>query len=408
MRNFLKEIREYNVMKNLVINTGSSSLKFSVFDGDECVMSGICDGIGSLKSLMKYNYRGQKYLDDQIIFKEHDEAFKKLTELLEEKELLDGISFVAHRIVHGGPNFIKTVLLDDEIVEKLDENTPLAPLHNPSNVGGIKIMRNLLPASVKQFAVFDTAFHSTMDETAYLYGVPYEWYCKYKIRRYGFHGTSHKYVVNKAIEILGSKTVRVISCHLGNGASICATNAGKCVDTSMGFTPLDGLIMGTRCGSIDPAIIPFVAEREKYTFKDVDTILNKKSGMLGVSELSNDMRDLETSAKQGHPGAIRALKMYYHNVLKIIGSYIAELGGVEAIVFTAGIGEHDALLREYVAEHLKFMDVELDAEKNKNHVQGEITTPNSKVKFLLIPTNEELQMTIDCRTILDEMSASGK
>lgn len=384
-------------MKNLVINAGSSSLKFSVFDGDDCILSGICEGIGSLKSIMKYKYGAEKVNNEDIKFEKHDDAFYMVISLLRDKGLLNDISFVAHRIVHGGPNFVETVLVDDDIVEKLNENTPLAPLHNPSNVGGIKIMRNILPKSIKEFAVFDTAFHSTMDEVSFLYGVPYEWYEKYKVRRYGFHGTSHKYVINKVLDILGDKTARIISCHLGNGASVCATQGGKCVDTSMGFTPLDGLVMGTRSGSIDPAIIPYVAEREGYSFRDIDTILNKKSGMLGVSGLSNDMRDLEENAHKGHPGAIRALKIYYHNVLKTIGSYIAELGGCEAIVFTAGIGEHDPVLRDYIAEHLAYMGVKIDKQKNESNSVGEISTPDSRIRLFLIPTNEELQMTIECR-----------
>ncbi len=387
-------------MKNLVINTGSSSLKFSVFENDECIISGICEGINEKKSKIKYFINDKKVINEDILFKNHKDAFDLVVSILKENNMLDDISFVSHRIVHGGPNFIKTVLVDDNIIEKLKENDCLAPLHNPSNVEGIKIMKEILPSDVKHFAVFDTAYHSTMDETAYLYGVPYEWYCKYKIRRYGFHGTSHKYVINRTLELLKNKKSRVISCHLGNGASVCASNSGKCVDTSMGFTPLDGLIMGTRCGSIDPAIIPFVANKEGYSMLEIDNILNKKSGMLGVSELSNDMRDLEINAEKGHPGAVRALKMYYHNVLKIIGSYIAELGGVEAIVFTAGIGEHDPRLRKYIAEHLSFLEIEIDEEKNSSNCTGEITTENSKVKIFIIPTNEELQMTIECKDLL--------
>jgi acetate kinase len=319
-------------MKNLVINSGSSSLKFSVFNENNCIMSGSCEGIGESKSKFSYKYNGEKFSNNDIVFENHEEAAEHVIEKLNERNLLEELAFVAHRIVHGGPNFVETTLVeDDETIAKLRENDPLAPLHNVANVGGISIMRKILPKNVREFAVFDTAFHSTMDETAFLYGVPYEWYTKYKIRRYGFHGTSHKYVVNKALEMLGNKENRVISCHLGNGASICAANAGKCVDTSMGFTPLDGLVMGTRSGSIDPAIIPFICEKTNCSVKDIDTILNKKSGMLGISELSNDMRDLDEKAEEGHPGAIRALKMYYHSVLKVVGSYIAELGGTEEL-----------------------------------------------------------------------------
>ena len=387
-------------MKNLVINAGSSSLKFQVFDNDESILSGMIEEIGTERAKLKFKFNGEKK-EEVLKIENHKQAFLKVLDLLKEKNLSDEIEFISHRIVHGGEKFNSTILVTDEILEELDKLIDLAPLHNPPNLEGVKIARELLPYA-KHFGVFDTAYHSTIPEKAYLYGVPYSWYKQHGIRKYGFHGSSHKYVIKQAIKLLNKEHSKIISCHLGNGASVCAAIDGKSVNTSMGLTPLEGLMMGTRCGSIDPAIIKFISEKENLSIKEIDNILNKKSGILGVSELSSDMREIESGLKENHAGAKRAFDLFCHRLVQIIGSYIAELNGVDAIVFTGGIGEKGFLVRTYVAEHLTFLGIKFDEEKNlKNEL--EITSKDSPVKLFVIPTNEELQMTLDSRELLEKI-----
>jgi len=393
-------MRKLIYMKNLVINTGSSSLKFSVFNDESVVISGLCEKIGSEDAIMKTKFGGKKIVNDDISMLNHRDAFSHVIDLLKEKELLNDIEFVSHRIVHGGENFKSTILVNDEIVKELEKNTPLAPLHNPPNIEGIKIMRDLLPDSVKHFCVFDTAYHQTMPESAYLYPVPYNWYKKHGVRKYGFHGSSHKYVINEAMKILNKDDAKIISCHLGNGASICASIGGKSVNTSMGMTPLDGLMMGTRSGSIDPAIISYVMEKEKLSAKEIENLLNKKSGLLGVSEISNDMRDIEEAMEKDDEGAHRAMNLFCNRLVQIVGSYIAELNGVDAIIFTAGIGEKGSVVRNCLVKHLGFIGAEIDEEKNNSNFKGEISSENSKIKIFIIPTDEELQMTLDSKEMM--------
>jgi len=306
---------------------------------------------------------------------------------------LDEIGAVGHRIVHGGEKFTSSAIITDEVIAAITECNDLAPLHNPANLIGIEACKTLMPTT-PMVAVFDTAFHQTMPEEAYMYGVPYEYYTKYKVRRYGFHGTSHSYVSKKAAEVLGVdyESLKTIVCHLGNGASVSAVKNGKCVDTSMGLTPLEGLIMGTRSGDIDPAIIEFLANKENMTAQEVVNVLNKKSGVLGLSNgLSSDFRDLEAGFDANDPHAVRAMKTYCYRVAKYIGSYTAAMNGVDAICFTAGVGENGPLVRNMVCEYLGYLGITLDQELNgKRGMDLVITTPDSKTKVLVIPTNEEL------------------
>ncbi len=388
-------------MKNLVINAGSSSLKFQVFDNDDSILSGMVEEIGTDRAKFKFKFNREK-TEEVLKIENHKEAFLKVLNLLKEKNLSEEIEFVSHRIVHGGEKFNSTVLITEEVFEDLENLMDLAPLHNPSNLEGVKVARELLP-SAKHFGVFDTAYHSTIPERAHLYPVPYSWYTKHGVRKYGFHGSSHKYVISQAIKLLDKKNSKIISCHLGNGASVCAAIDGKSMNTSMGLTPLEGLMMGTRSGSIDPAIIKFISEKENLSIKEIDNILNKKSGILGVSELSSDMREIETGLKENNEGAKRAFDLFCHRVVQTIGSYITELNGVDAIVFTGGIGEKGFLVRTRVAEHLGFLGVKLDEKKNlKNEL--EITSKESPVKIFVIPTNEELQMTLDSRELLEKIN----
>ena len=385
-------------MKILVLNAGSSSIKFKLFDNEDCLISGLVEEIGNENSKVKWDFEGQKQ-EEKIILHNHKEALNEVIKILKQYFDLNEISCITHRVVHGGEEFKDTVLITDEILKKLDSLNYLAPLHNPPAILGIKLMRELLPGK-KNVAVFDTSFHSSIPEKAYLYGLPFEYYEKYKIRKYGFHGTSHKYVAKEAIDKLKKKNAKIITCHLGNGASITATLNGKSVDTSMGFTPLEGLVMGTRSGSLDPTIISFLAEKEKLTHKEVESILNKKSGMLGISKLSSDMRVLNDEYDKNKLAKI-ALDMYAYNVLRFIGSYAAVLNGIDAIVFTAGIGENDWKIREMVLENLGYLGIHIDKEKNKNK-EMVITTKDSSVPVFIIRTNEELQMIRETMILLDQ------
>lgn len=377
------------MVKSLVLNSGSSSVKFQVFEEEESMLSGLCDSIGLENSFIKYKFNGEKE-EIKIVLRNHEEALNKVIEILIEKNLLEGIERIIHRAVHGGEEFKETILITQDLILKMKKLIPLAPLHNPANIEGMELMDKLLPG-IKQYAVFDTAYHSTLPERAYLYPVPYSWYKEHGVRRYGFHGSSHEYVINEAIKLLEKENSKIISCHLGNGASICAAENGKSVDTSMGMTPLEGVMMGTRSGTIDPGIIEYIMEKTNMTCKEITKILNKESGLKGVSEITSDMRPLEENMETCEKSK-RAMEVYLQRLTRIIGAHIGTLGGVDAIVFTGGAGEKSPVIRKYVAEKFEFLGIILDEEKNKKNFEGEITKSTSKVKIFVIPTNEELQM----------------
>ena len=387
-------------MKVLVINCGSSSLKFQLIDSvsEQCLAKGLCERIGIDGSMITYAPEGGEKEKTITPMPDHTEAIRLVLEALTnpvtgEVGSLDEIGAVGHRVVHGGEKFADSVVIDDEVMRAVEECNDLAPLHNPANLIGINACRKLMP-STPMVGVFDTAFHQTMPEEAYLYGLPYEYYKKYKIRRYGFHGTSHSYVSKRAAEVLGRdyKDLKIIVCHLGNGASVSAVKNGKCVDTSMGLTPLEGLIMGTRSGDIDPAIIEFLAHKEKKDIDEIMSVLNKKSGVLGLSDnLSSDFRDLEDGYHKGDDNAVRTLKTFSYRVAKYVGAYAAAMNGVDVICFTAGVGENAPLVRTFVCEYLGYLGVKLDQEANgKRGEDIAITTPDSSTTVMVIPTNEEL------------------
>ena len=387
-------------MNILVINCGSSSLKFQLIDSEteKCIAKGLCERIGIEGSRITYTPDGGEKEQTVTPMPDHTEAIRLVLEALTNPKTgvvksLDEIGAVGHRIVHGGEKFAASTIITDEVMKAIEECNDLAPLHNPANLIGINACKKLMPTT-PMVAVFDTAFHQTMPEEAYMYGLPYEYYEKYKIRRYGFHGTSHSYVSRKAAEVLGKKyeDLKIIVCHLGNGASVSAVKNGKCVDTSMGLTPLEGLIMGTRSGDIDPAIMEFIAHKEGKNIDEIMTVLNKKSGVYGLSNnLSSDFRDLEDGYNRGDEHCIRTMNAYCYRVAKYIGSYVAAMNGVDVICFTAGIGENAPLVRSLVCEHLSFLGVSID--EDANHKRGEeiaISTPDSKTTVMVIPTNEEL------------------
>ncbi|KAA0549109.1 acetate kinase [Bacillus sp. BGMRC 2118] len=387
--------------KIIAINAGSSSLKFQLFEmpSEDVVTKGLVERIGLPDSVFTITVNDEKIKEVSDI-PNHAVAVKLLLEKLTSLSIinsLDEINGIGHRVVHGGEEFSDSVQIDDEVLHKIDQLSELAPLHNPANVTGIKAFREVLP-NVPAVAVFDTAFHQTMPEKSFLYSLPYEYYEKYGIRKYGFHGTSHKYVSQRAADLLGRPIdqLRLISCHLGNGASIAAIEAGKSIDTSMGFTPLAGVAMGTRSGNIDPALIPFIMEKTGKTADEVLTILNNKSGILGVSGFSSDLRDIEQQAAQGNERAELALEVFASRIHKYIGSYAARMSGVDAIIFTAGIGENSDVIRARVLRGLEFMGVYWDP--TLNQVRGEeafINYPHSPVKVLIIPTNEEVMIARD-------------
>lgn len=387
-------------MNILVINCGSSSLKFQLIDSEteKQIAKGLCERIGIDGSQIVYQPAGGEKEETVTPMPDHTKAIELvLNALMNEKtgvvKSLDEIGAVGHRIVHGGEKFAASTIINDEVVEAIRACNDLAPLHNPANLIGIDACKKLMP-NTPMVGVFDTAFHQTMPKEAYLYGLPYEYYEKYQVRRYGFHGTSHSYVSKRAAEILGKNyaDMRIIVCHLGNGASISAVKNGKCVDTSMGLTPLEGLIMGTRSGDIDPAIIEYIAHKENKTIDDMMTVLNKKSGVLGLSDnLSSDFRDLEKSYNAGEDRGQRTIQTFAYRVAKYIGAYTAAMNGVDVICFTAGVGENSPLVRKLSCERLGYLGITLDEEKNgKRGEELEISTPDSKVKVLVVPTNEEL------------------
>ncbi len=392
-------------MKILVINAGSSSVKYQLIDmEDESVLAkGNAERIGLEGSCLKHTPAGKETVNITAEFKNHEDAIKKIIEALVSPEYgvikdMSRIDAVGHRILHGGTKLIQPVLINEQVVETIRENIDLAPLQNPANIMGIEACRRVMP-DTPMVAIFDTAFHQTMPPKAFLYGLPYEQYEKYQIRKYGFHGTSHKYVARRTAQFLHRplESLKMITCHLGNGSSIAAIRYGKSVDTSMGFTPLAGVPMGTRSGSIDPAIINYMIKKENMTEDQVYNLLHRESGMLGISGISSDFRDLEAAAKKGVERAQLALDVFSYQVKKYIGAYAAVLDGVDCIVFTAGVGENTVCVREAACQGLDYMGVRIDPEKNQNIAswktkEGIISTADSRVQLLVIPTNEELMI----------------
>ena len=386
-------------MNVLVINCGSSSLKFQLInsDSEQVLAKGLCERIGIDGSLTYQPAGGEKDKSDKAM-PTHTEAIQFVIDALTDDKTgvvkdLKEIGAVGHRVVHGGEKFAKSVVITDEVMKAIEECNDLAPLHNPANLIGINACQELMPGT-PMVAVFDTAFHQTMPAKAYMYGLPYEYYDKYKVRRYGFHGTSHSFVSKRAAELVGKPydAVKTIVCHLGNGASICAVENGESVDTSMGLTPLEGLVMGTRSGDIDPAILEFIAKKEDLDIAGLMTMLNKKSGVFGLSNnLSSDFRDLTSAAESGNEIAATTVDVFCYRVAKYVGSYVAAMNGVDVIAFTAGIGENASLVREKVMEYLGYLGVAIDKEANDSHGEEvKISTPDSKVDVFVIPTNEEL------------------
>ena len=386
-------------MNVLVINCGSSSLKFQLINSDsgQVLAKGLCERIG-IDGSLTYQPAGEEKVKTDKEMPTHTEAIQFVIDALTDAQTgvvksLEEIGAVGHRVVHGGEKFASSVVITDEVYQAIEECNDLAPLHNPANLIGIAACQKLMPGT-PMVAVFDTAFHQTMPQKAYMYGLPYEYYEKYKVRRYGFHGTSHSFVSKRAAELVGKPydQVKTIVCHLGNGASVCAVENGKSVDTSMGLTPLEGLVMGTRSGDIDPAILEFIAKKENLDIAGLMNMLNKKSGVFGLSNnLSSDFRDLSAGAAEGNVPAKIALEVFSYRVAKYIGSYAAAMNGVDVIAFTAGIGENDGGVREMVMQYLGYLGVEMD--EKANATRGEeitISTPDSKVTVMVIPTNEEL------------------
>lgn len=388
-------------MRIMVLNCGSSSVKYKLFDmmGKNTLARGIVERIGMSSSKIVHRViEGEECVIEQPV-QDHRKAVESILQMLTHPEhgalhSVGQIDATGHRMVHGGEYFQQPVLINEEVIGILESCSEMAPLHNPPNLTGIKICLNLMPGTA-QVAVFDTAFHQTMPDYAYIYALPYEYYRKYRLRKYGFHGTSHKYVAGRAAEILGRdiKELKILTCHLGNGSSMCAVSEGKSLDTTMGFTPMAGLVMGTRCGDLDPAIIPYLAEKENMDGAQVTEVLNKKSGVLGISGFSSDFRDLEKAAGEGHKQSRLALEVFFHSVVKSIGALVAVMGGLDVLVFTAGIGENSPAVRRRVCSRLGYMGVVL--EEGKNDLQGgegEISSPRSRVRVLVIPTDEELMI----------------
>lgn len=387
-------------MNILVINCGSSSLKFQFIDAqtEKLIAKGLCERIGIEGSRMVYVPAGREKVKQVLPMKDHTEAIRLVLSALTDQKSgvvasLNEIGAVGHRIVHGGEKFASSTVITDEVIKAIEECNDLAPLHNPANLIGIAACKELMP-DTPMAAVFDTAFHQTMPEEAYLYGIPYEYYEKYKVRRYGFHGTSHSYVSHQAAKLLGKKyeDLKLVVCHLGNGASVSAVKNGSCVDTSMGLTPLEGLIMGTRSGDIDPAIIDFLMNKENMTGHEVIELLNKKSGVLGLSGgFSSDFRDLEDAFERKEAAAVRTMKAFAYRVVKYIGAYAASMNGVDAICFTAGLGENSPFIRDMICSYLGYLGITLDEKANQKRGEDiDVTTPESKTRVLVIPTNEEL------------------
>lgn len=398
-------------MKILIVNAGSSSLKYQLIDmeNETTMAKGLIERIGIPGSRLKQTAGEDKY-QVEMPMKDHVEASQQMINALLHDQhgvlkSMDEIGAIGHRVVHGGEHFTASMLINDECMEALNENSQFAPLHNPANIMGIKACMMVMPKT-PMVGVFDTAFHQTMPPKGYLYGLPMDYYKRLKVRRYGFHGTSHRYVSERAASFLGRKPeeLKIITCHLGNGSSMCAVDQGKSVDTSMGMTPLEGVLMGTRSGTVDPASLQFIMNHEDLDINQMMDILNKKSGLLGVSGVSSDMRDVEAAAAEGNQDAQIALSLLYTGIKKYIGAYAAVMGGVDAVVFTAGIGENSAELREEVMKDMEFLGMKLDPVKNKvRGVERDVSADDSKVRILVIPTNEELVIARDTLKIVSEI-----
>lgn len=398
-------------MKILILNCGSSSLKFQVIDmdGEKMLVKGNYESIGGKRANLRFKANGQK-VELEKAARDYEEAVKFVLNLIQNPEFniiksLDEIGAVGHRIVHGGEYYSESVLITDEVLEGIKECIPLAPLHNPEGLAGIKATQKALP-NTPMVVVFDTAFHQTLPEIAYIYQLPYRYYEQYKLRKYGFHGTSHKFVVRRAAEILGKdlKDLKIVNCHLGQGASLCAVKDGKSVETSMGLTPTGGIPMGTRSGDIDPAIIPYLMRREELDANEIDRMLNKKSGAWGVSGVSDDYRDIEREYAYGDERSILALDSQAYIIAKTIVSYMVPLGGLDVITFSGGVGEKGIEERERICKFLEFLGVKID--KEANNIKGEeriISTPDSKIKVMVVPTNEELMIARDTYEIVSKL-----
>ena len=392
-------------MKILVLNCGSSSIKYALYnmDDESGMTSGGAERVGLDNAFVKVKLANGEKKQIMHDIPEHTEGVKFIFSLLTDPEIgvikdLSEINAVGHRMVHGGEKFNKSVVLTDEVLRAFEECNDLAPLHNPANLKGVNAVKELMPG-LPQVGVFDTAFHQTMPAKAYMYAIPYELYQQYGVRRYGFHGTSHRYVSARVCEILGVKPEeqRIITCHIGNGGSVAAVDKGKCIDTSMGLTPLEGLMMGTRSGDIDGGAISFIQKKQNLDADGISNLLNKKSGLLGITGISSDMREIDAAAKNNDERAVLALDMYFYRIKKYVGAYAAAMGGVDTIVFTAGVGENQANMREEVCRNMEWMGVKLDVEKNAG-IHGEeaiISTPDSKVKVVVVPTDEELMIATD-------------
>ena len=398
-------------MKILVINAGSSSLKYQLIDmnGEVVLAKGNCERIG-IDGKFTHKTNDERVVSKEVEMPNHTEAFTQVKNALisGEGKVIDSLSEVSaigHRVVQGGSKYDHSVLITKQVLNDIEDFSSLAPLHNPAHVQGINAATSAFGSDIPQIAVFDTAFHQTMPPKAYMFGVPYEYYEKYAVRRYGFHGTLHRYVSARCFELLGKpdgKDTRVISCHLGNGSSIAALKDGKVIDTTMGLTPLDGFMMGTRSGSIDPSVVSFIMDKEGMTPHEIDELLNKKSGMLGISGVSSDDRDIAQAIQDGHERAKLAWDMRTYDIIKYIGGYIAALGGIDALIFTAGIGENQSKLREEILNSLGYRGVKVDLEKNSIRGQEvEITTPDSTVRGFVIPTNEEIVIARDTQELVN-------
>ena len=402
-------------MKILVINAGSSSLKYQLIDMDneEMLCKGNCERIGIPGGIFTHKTADGRALDKKVNMLDHTAAFTQVKDALLDPEFgviksLDEISAVGHRVVQGCAIFSKSELVTEKVIEDIESLIPLAPLHNKAHVQGIRACRDLFGPELPEAVVFDTSFHATMPEKAYIYSIPYEYYEKYAVRRYGAHGTSHRYVSARCAELMGQdiKDLKIITCHLGNGSSITAVEGGKCIDTSMGLTPLDGFMMGTRSGTLDPSVVTFIMEKEHLTPGEMDQVLNKKSGLLGVSGVSSDDRDVTTARQEGNARAKLAQDILEYQVSKFVGGYMVSLGGCDAIVFTAGVGENQTAHRAEICKYLEFAGVKLDPQKNEEMTlgkEGEISAPDSKIKVFVIPTNEELVIARDTKALVEAL-----
>lgn len=399
-------------MKVLVINAGSSSIKYQLIDmqNEKLLAKGLVERIGEVKASQLTHKANGKATDIVKPLENHAQGMELVLSTLVDKNIgvissLEEISAIGHRVLHGAEKYNSAVLITGEVIKDIKDNIPLGPLHMPANLLGIEACQKVMP-NTKNVAVFDTAFHSSMPDYSYMYAVPYEWYENYRVRKYGFHGTSHEYIAKETARVMGKDVndLKIISCHLGNGASICAVNKGKCLDTSMGFTPLEGLVMGTRSGDIDPAVVEYVMDKSGMTINETINVLNKKSGLLGLSQLSNDMRDVAKTAKEGNEKSQLAINKFVHVVKKYIGAYAAIMNGVDAISFSAGTGENRDDIREKIMSDFEYLGVDFDFEANTNFVRGEnfkISKDSSKVAVYIIPTDEEMSIARQTKEVLE-------